>query len=85
MRTYYIDHDRIGYEPLTDTLYVGYGDYELGNCTKPELVDGHIDVMYGYPDGGFAGVTIMDFKETFGDFPKSIIIRAGKPFKLIFS
>ncbi len=86
MKTYFINEEnRLGYEPLTDTLYVGYGYYQLGNCTVPELADGHIDVMYGDPDGGFAGATIMDFKETYGDAPKSIIIKVKTPFKLVFN
>ncbi len=83
MKTISIDIKQISYDPITDTLYVKYGDYG-DSCTDVVDISPNISVLFGYPDGEFAGIEIFDFKEVYGDLPSKLDIKTDQPLTIEF-
>jgi uncharacterized protein YuzE len=71
--------ENVAYDPATDTLFVRFGSYGEA-CTEIVDVDPSISVLYGWPDGGFAGVEVFDFKKHYGSLPAKIRIEVDDPF-----
>lgn len=83
MKTIIVDSERVGYDPITDVLFVSFGPYDL-TCLdhEDELADG-VYLQYSWPGGELAGMEVWKFSRRYGSLPVTLLLHGDEDLEIV--
>ncbi|VWL91112.1 Uncharacterised protein [Collinsella intestinalis] len=69
MKVIEVEEGMVCYEPITDTLFVSFGDYDSTSLSHEVEAGNGVYLQYDAATEELSHMEIWHFRENFGDFP----------------
>jgi len=83
MKTIIVDSERVGYDPITDVLFVSFGPYDLTCLDHEDELDGGVYLQYAWPSCELAGMEVWKFSKRYGSLPTTIRVRGEEDYEFV--